>query len=300
MAISHFLLTSATLQEFLNHMSDVSPTSAQDALIDTWQAAQVALGRLPEREAGCADLAAVLPLPPAMKAQSDAVSQSPEVNEAHRLVPVAFGLVEFDALMTTRRTLSEPKLAAVRSAIAGYPDDPELARVCLSLAAPPARVSATRWDGRQLLIVTEAEDLRMLRCEALPGGLLPGTVVPGVARSSLQMVLGSALPVMHAVQFNGRVLLVKGHHRARVLRSMGVTFLPCLISACSGIDDVLAAAPTLDRKAVENCFSQSRPTMLRDFDRSAFTHSHEALPRQRLLQVRVEVTSQWLPSVGKS
>lgn len=295
MAIEHFLLTSATLQEFLTHMKDVSRAFDQDALIDAWRSAQQAMVRMREREVGCADQAAVLPLPPSMQAQSDAVSESPEVNEAHRAVPVAFGLVEFDGLMTTRTRLQEAKLAAVRSTVTTYPDDPELARVCLSLSAPPARVETTRWDGQNLLIVTDNEDIRLLQSDVLPAASTPGSVVAGVPHSTLQWVLGGPLPVMHALRFNGRVLLVKGHHRAKVLRDLGVTYLPCLISACETLDEVWVAAPTLQREQVERCFYWPRPPMLSDFDRHALTYRHDALPRQRLLQMRVELSNHWLP-----
>ncbi len=296
MAIEHFLLTNATVEEFLAHMNDVSQAFDRKALIDIWRAARKAMGRLHEREAGCADQAAVLPLPPAMQAQSDAVTKSPLAIRAHNLVPVSFALVEVDALMTTRHTLNEAKLAAVRSTVTAYPDDPELARVCLSASAPAEAVDIKNWDGQSLSVVTEAEDVRLLQCDVLTGAALTGTVAPGVPHVALQWVLGGSLPLMHAVRFNGRVLLVKGHHRAHVLRAKGVTYVPCLISSCESMNDVFDATPMLDRTAVGRCFSLPRPTMLRDFDRSAFTHRHEARARQRLLQVRVEITSQWLPA----
>jgi ParB-like chromosome segregation protein Spo0J len=90
-------------------------------------------------------------------------------------------------------------------------------------------------------------------------------------------------------------MLAKGHHRARTLGALGVTYLPCLISVCSSIDDVIAAAPWLNAAAAQRCFDEERPPMLRDFGRSALLHAYESRPRRRLLQLRVEVSSQWLP-----
>ncbi len=296
MSLRHYLLTTATLQEFLSDINDVCPGADQDALIEAWQAAHAAMDRMVEREAGCADLAAVLPLPEVMQPQVAVVSRSPEVNQAHRLVPVAFGLVESDALMTTRRTLSEAKLESVRSTVISPPDDVALGRICLALSTSWGGVNYTRWDGQGVLITTDIDDLRLLNCEVLHGASVPASVSPGLTQIALHCAFGSSLPVMHAVQLNGRVLLVKGHHRARVLRAMGVKHLPCLISACTELSDIFSAAPGLDRAAVERCFAASRPTMLRDFDRAALTYSHQASKRRRLLQVRVEVSSRWLPT----
>lgn len=276
-------------------MTSASCVADSDSLIDIWRAAQLALGRLPEREQDCANLAAVLPLPAAMLDQSNVVLQSRAVQQAHSLVPVGFGLVEFDAMMTTRQTLNEGKLSAVRSSVTAYPDDTELANICLSLSPPPARVSMNRWDGQRLLIVTDSDDFRLLSCDASLANSSHSLITPGIAQASLQWVMGTSLPVMHVVRMDGRVLLVKGHHRAQVLRALGVKHLPCLISSCESIDDVLAAAPTLSRRAVELCFSQRRPPMARDFDRSAFVHQHEVAARQLLVQVKVDFTSNWLP-----
>ena len=273
-------------------MDEFSPAADRAALIDIWREADKVLSRLLEKEAGCADQAVVLPLPPAMAPHAAALQACAHTNLAHSLVPVLFGLVEFDGLMTCKHTLQQAKLDAVQSRLPTAPEDPELASMCLALPGAPASAAVGRWDGERLLVVCEDADVRLLQ---VTHATEPSTAAPGMALAALQLTVGTTLPAMHVVKLDGRVLMAKGHHRARVLRAMGVNYLPCLVSVCESIDDVLAAAPTLNPRAVERCFDAERPAMLRDFGRSALVHSYEARSRRRLLQLKLEVSSQWLP-----
>ena len=295
MKTQHFLLADSTLQDFLSHMKEFSPHYEMDSLVDAWRAAERQMASLRDSETGCADQAAVLPLPPPMTPHAQAIENSPEARLAHSRVPVFFGLVEFDGMMTVKRALLEDKLEAARTQVGANLDDSELAAICFPSAHTPRLVSSSHWDGERLLVVSDDDDVRLLQFVAVDGKASESQVDPGVTAASLQLSVGHSLPLMHAVRLKERVLLVKGHHRARVLRSRGVTFLPCIISMCESIDDVLAAAPGLDRQGVERCFQVRRPCMLRDFSRSSLVHTFEARTRRRLLQVRMEVSSSLLP-----
>jgi hypothetical protein len=101
--------------------------------------------------------------------------------------------------------------------------------------------------------------------------------------------------VLHAVLHAGRLLLVDGHHRARVLRARGQTFLPCVVSACTDLDDVLAAAPSLGDVDLSRLFEAPRPPLLRDFDRAGLVHTRQVRATRRLLRVRVTVEEDRLP-----
>jgi hypothetical protein len=298
MSAEHFLLSAATLQEFVAHMESCALGFDRGDLIDIWRAADKSMARTREKEAGCADLAPVLPLPPSMAAQATALQKSAQINRAHSLVPVTFGLVEIDAMMVCKPVLEQSKLDTLQTQITAAPEDPELADICLSLPDPNVAAGTalvSRWDGERLLVTSEHADLRLLQVthSAQPTGDF--AAAPGLACAALQLTVGSTLPVMHVLSYQGRVLLVKGHHRARVLRAHGVPYVPCLVSVCTSIDDIVAAAPSVNAQTAQRCFDSERPPMLRDFDRAAWLHTYQARARRRLLQVRVEVTSQWLP-----
>lgn len=295
MHTEHLLLTNATLRRCLADVQERAASCDTTALAQAWREAHGALQRLCDKESGCADDAPVLPLPPAMAPWVDALTSSPEVNRAHRLVPVVFGLVEFDALMTTQHIMRSDKLEGVRARLPAQLDDAALAALCLPLKGAAQEPAACHWDGQELQVISTHDDVQLLHVEPLATGAPMPAAAPGAMQAALHVALGQPLPVMHAVQFQGRVLLVKGHHRATVLRAAGATYVPCLISWCTSIDEVLAAASSLARDEVAQCFAVDRPAMLRDFGRAALIHSYAARARRLMLQVRVEVTRQWLP-----
>jgi hypothetical protein len=287
------------MQAFLAHMDAFGQGPGNSEWVDVWIAAQLAFRRLQEKEAGCADDAALLPLPASMQAQAQAVQQCVHTSLAHSRVPVAFNLVEFDGLMSSSCVLQQAQLQAVQARVQTAPDDAELAAICLQTAAArdatgtPETVAS--WDGNGLSVLSSDRNIRLLQAQlvsALAPGLPPA---PGLAAAALQVAVGSSVPVMHVAKLDGRALLVKGHHRARVLRALGVNYLPCLVSVCTSTDDVLAVAPWLQRSQVEAQFESPRPVMVRDFDRPSLVHSHEARTRRRLLQLKLEVSAQWLP-----
>ena len=295
MATDHYLLSNASLQATLAHMQSHAISADPGQLADAWRAAQAMLQRLTDKEAGCADNAPILPLPAEMAAAANALQMSPQVNMAHRLVPVAFGLIEVDAMMSTQPLLRQARLNAEQCSLPATLDDPALAALCLAMPEPAATAPAVHWDGHQLQVLSDDDDVDVLHAAPAEAATACAVVAPGIVQGALQLAFGTPLPVMHAVHLEGRVLLVKGHHRARVLRAAGATFLPCLVSWCSSLDEVLAAAPSLQREEAARCFAADRPPMLRDFDRSALVHSYEAKARRHLLQVRIDVTRQWLP-----
>jgi hypothetical protein len=251
--------------------------------------------RAEDKEAGCADDAAILAVPAEMSAHIDAVLADARVNRAFARVPVMFGLIDVDATMCAHATLAGDTLEAMSAAWQGGLDDPALVRTCLPLEARDAGDVRASFDGRTLSVSADDGELCWLHSALQSGAGASDVAGPGTIGATLQLQVGRAPALLHAVRLNGRLLLVEGRHRARVLRAAGETYLPCLISNCADLDDVREAAPAVTALDLERLFDAPRPPMLRDFGRAELVYRYEARRLRRLLQLRIEATAQWVP-----
>lgn len=278
-----FLMPLVTLEEFIGHAEANGPAVGRAVLQDAWRHARLAMARLAEREAGCADEAAVLPLPEAMAPQAAALAAHPAMARAFDTVPVAFGLVEVDALMASRASLWSDRLTAAESLAEGArEDDTRLAAACLDAGLPrPPLQTQCLGDTWTVLADDPLLQARPQRVATADHGQLQWC-----------WQAGSPPPVVHVARHAGRLLLVDGHHRARVLRLQGVTFLPCVVSACEDLDDVALVAPHLARADLARWFDATRPPLLRDHDRPSLVHRHAARRPRRLLQLRMGIQAQ--------
>lgn len=288
--VSHLLtrLSLAEVHDLCCHPQ--LPIPAED-LLTRWRQAHIKALDVAEKEAHCADEAAVLPLPQAMQAHVQRLLDRPEMERLHSQVPVAVGLVEVDALMTARRWMDTAQVQAHAQRIGKRPPDSQLVRKCLPLRpSAPAGIQVQQLAGGALVLRSAAGSLQLLRPPQLswqPEGS-PATAEMG--QVMLDLGLAQVPPVMHALRFQGRLLLRRGHHRARALRAMGLAYLPCLLSVCVHLDEVRWLAPELTDADCEHFTQSSRPTLLRDFDRPSMVMDLPTPEVRQEWEVRVQVS----------
>jgi hypothetical protein len=224
----------------------------------------------------------------AMAPATDALQACPDIDRAFSRVPVTFGLVEIDALMASRPSLYEAVLGGhEQSAGTGLGDDARLAEYCLPLPPPAVSVLTRRiGDGWQVMA---DEDARFEIREA------PDAAGTALACATLQVSVVREPPPMHAARLAGRLLLLNGHHRARVLRGRGILFAPCVVSLCADYDDVMALIPDSGREACTRWFESPRPPMLRDHDRASMVHRYVAQRARRAMRLSWQLRSEYLP-----
>ncbi|MBL8328382.1 MAG: ParB-like nuclease domain-containing protein [Rubrivivax sp.] len=281
--LEHFLMPVTSLDTFVERVQGVNPAADRAELVAAWRKAQHTMNALAGSEDGCADASAVLPLPPSMAAATSALAGNASMAQVFDTVPVAFGLVEFDALMASRPALWGDRLSRCEALVQGADDaDERLAACCLNPALGQPELKS-HWAGSTWTVVTD-DPQASLRKEPVAGGV-------HAAPAEAQWRVVSPPPVVHVARHGGRLLLVDGHHRVRMLRNLGIGFVPCLISACDDLDDVLRVAPHLAALDVARWFDLARPPMLRDHDRPSLVHTHRACPPRRLMQLRCE--AQW-------
>ena len=279
------LLPLLELEAFLEQ-AGMGSGAAMESLAEAWRGARRSMRRLAESEPWQANSAAILPLPATMQERVDAVTGCPRVAAAFRDVPVAFGLVDVDALMASRATLREDSLQHwVSRAKGSSADDPVLVNVCLP----------TDWEPRRYEHSLSGTTLRLLSDDpTLSVRVAPASPPDGDA-CGFEVVAAAPPPLLHAARLDGRLVLLDGHHRARALGMQGVRYVPCMISACEDIDDVCRLAPWLARDAVAEWFGSARPPMLRDFARRSLVHVQPVRPRRELIEVKFVVSRHRLP-----
>jgi hypothetical protein len=292
--LSSHLLTRLPLSALDDAAFGLGGGPIADDLLARWRRAQTKAAELAEVEAECADEAAILPLPGAMARHVARVLELPELQRLHRLVPVAVGLVEVDALMSARTWMDESRVQAHSQRIGKRPPDSALARLCMPLRASERPVFELQpLAGGGLSISGHGAPLQWLA----PPRLRWQADGPAARAQSgqVQLDLAAALvpPVMHALRYRNRLLLRRGHHRARALRAMGLAYLPCLISACVHLDEVRALAPELSDADCEHFFEASRPSLLRDFDRPSLVAALPMPRQRRSYALRVQITERW-------
>jgi hypothetical protein len=292
-----YLMGGAPLSDFLDRVSNYAVTSEpREELVQAWRGASEAYGELAEREAGCADDIGVLPLAEGMQAHLEAVMSEPAVHNAFGEVPVAFGLLEADALMAGHYWIDERREREATGRASRISDDADLIRTCLPAGddwfQPEPLVRLVQ--GELCVIGRDADieliDAAMVVPPAGEAGQVPGNLV-----GTLSFSIGRRPPLMHVAMHAGRALLLEGRHRALALRQAGWTFLPCLISTCSTLDEVALVSTGISADYAANCFEAKRPPMLRDFGRPALVHRYEKRSTRQVLRIRYEVLQETIP-----
>ena len=289
--IERCLLVAAPLKCIQDHVTERWPDAGVDdlgaeltRLATRWRDARSAFAELSKSEADCADQCAILPVPSSMAEHAAALIAAPHVTRWHEAVPVSLGLVEADALVASRISVYDERVAELTRSYLAAPSDAALAQCCWPLQE----------DGEANLQLRRTADGFSLSEDGAAFEVAPvlhGHPCTGSAVMSLNLLQSPR--VMHAVRFADRVVMVRGHHRALALRAAGVAYLPCLISVCSSLDDLHACAPELLLER-ERLFDAKRPPMLRDFDRSKLTHTFRAQRMKRQLRVTVQVQRDWV------
>ncbi len=129
------------------------------AVCDEWRAANDHYYDLEKREAGIADKAGCLELPPAMRPLADELAARPSFRITWDCLPTSFGMVELDRLVVYQRHVTLPFVEALQARLAPPPDPEGLFRFCQPLERrdPPIRVR--RLDEERYLFASEFDRL---------------------------------------------------------------------------------------------------------------------------------------------
>lgn len=280
------------LDELLDLVASYSvagPVPSRAEVTALWRQGVSEYQRLAQSEAGAADTPAIQPLPKSMTRHVERLVQQEGVRRTFDTVPVAFGLVELDTLVVSQYSVTR---AVVDRIVSAHPLPLSPARL-VELCLPQKPITADfRLAGRTdhaFTFVSDAHDMRLLDAQVLNPAQVQQAPVMGHPGAVLAMSVGFSANLLNVVRYNGRLALNNGHHRARALRAMGFTHVPCLIQPCASVSDLEQAASREMCANADLYFDAPRPPLLRDFDNPLLAHAFAAPRMRRVLTLTLDV-----------
>jgi hypothetical protein len=213
LSLAGFMDQAAAIEHLRDFCIPQDPSDA--ALVAIWTAATARLGA-PVANAGNP---AIAPIPPTHAPHLAALSQAPWFAAAAaqpQWAGATFQLVEIDPLLAFQVVVDTERSAHHCKALSYPPALDELMPLCLPLAMPNEEFRIYRGE-RSLLVKA-----RCLNVQAIHEGWFPQGNGAGV-------VIGSTLPPVHVVRFNGRCFLHNGFHRVVGAKMAGATQVPCIV-----------------------------------------------------------------------
>lgn len=269
------------------------PGLSIDALADAWRAAGPIWQALFKREAGAADQARTLPLPPETRAHIEALVACPGVRRTFEVVPVGFALAPIDALVSSQLTLTHSTLAALAPAGRALPSLQEQLALCLPLApdAGPQALRVVHQSAQEIVLVADSHDVRLLGTQALEGAALGTVDVRGHLQVVAGALLGQSVNLVNVISHQGRLVLNNGHHRVEALRRLGARHVPCLVQVCPSREEVMEVASREVRENYGLYFETPRPPLLRDFAVPGLSCTLRTPRMRREIRVSISVDS---------
>ena len=292
-----YLLGPRHLEEWLDEVTALGHSGhvpGRAELTELWRAGQAEYARLATAEAGAANAATIRPLPKSMAPHIARLVELEGVRRTFDTVPVAFGLVPLDALITSQYSMTQAVVDRLATAHSVPISPKRLVELCLPLKAPAADFRLAGRSDKAFTFVADAHDMRFLDAQVLEPLNVQQAPVMGHPQAVVALSVGFSANLLNAVRYNGRIALNNGHHRALALRAMGLTHAPCLIQPCASMEDLQQAASSEILNNADLYFDAPRPPLLRDFDNPLLTHSFAAPRMRRVVTIKLDIQRQLL------
>ena len=263
-----WLLGQPHLSDYLNFVRDkvvdgdkLSPR----ALADEWRRANDLYYDLEESEAGIADGADCLDLPPELSQLADEVMRNRYFLESFDTLPVEIRMVELSRLIVSQSNVSCGFANQLRRELGKAPAAEALFRLCLPLDRPQAPVRV-RKSGRDRYVFTSAStDFRLHPPSLLQAAQVEGLKSFGPVASILAFPVGFGSNLLSVVRSDDRLLLQNGYHRAFALLAAGISHAPAVVQTVTRKDELRLAASDDVCEDPAFYFRGKRPPLLRDF-----------------------------------
>jgi hypothetical protein len=281
-----------TVQDFVRNVkrSAIDGYNEDDVLLAReWNRARDHMRELEVTQRGFADAATVAPLPHSMNEIAESEPLDAETVRSVQLLPYRWGLVELDRMVIYQKGIDLSYAERVQASLPSRLTDEQVFRIAMGNSCDHPPVDVTTVDGNTFVFTSPSLDLRILSATPFnPTGKQPPNLF-GHATAALGVFVGYGSNLLQAVHLHDRLLLMNGTHRAYVLRSSGVTHVPCLIQYASTRDDLDVVASLEIKSGFDRYFMAKRPPVFKDyFD----DHLRKIIPvrrRKRVLQVQVTI-----------
>lgn len=264
--------------------------------LEQWrQAKAVALGLIDE-ESGYADNVGVQALPDDLQPLGAAALRQPSMHRITRQVPRAWCMVEVDRMVVFQESLNLRHLDELKRS---FPIDPsahevmELATGQGPVAQPTVHYSQADGD---YAFSSKSNDLRFLDVAVVDPSEIAHYEPYGAASHAIVVYLGFSDNVISATRVGRRVILTNGSHRAYLLRSLGIRYIPCLVTDAndSGLSDILL--PAAIKQDREFYLHAARPPLFKDYNDVRLTQIVPVVRKDYVLRAKLDLKRTTVPA----
>ncbi len=268
------------------------------ALADEWRVANDLFHALQTDQAGAADDADCLPLPPTLEPLADEVRNHAYFREAYDTLPTEIAMVEIDKLIVSQTHVANVFSEQRASALGATPSAHALFRFCLPCERenPPVRVQRLASD--RYLFSSPSTDLRAHDPLLLRPDQFAGIGSYGPVAGAIGLLVGFGSNFMTAIRSEGRLVLHNGYHRAYTLRALGITHAPCIVETVTRTDELRLTASDTVTGDPAFYFRSARPPMLRDFFDPRLVKRLAVKPIETMVEVEFKMKSWSSVDVG--
>lgn len=287
-----WLLGQPHLADYLDFVRDKVVGGAaipQRCLADEWRRANDLYYDLERSEAGAADGAEMLPLPPALRPLARKVKASAFFREAFDSLPARIAMVELDRLIVSQTHVERPFTDGLAAALGAQPEPEALFRFCLPLERPQPPVRIQRLASDRWLLSSPSTDFRAHNPALLPPAQAAAIRSYGPIAAALALPVGFGSNLLSVVKSGPRLLLQNGYHRAYALRALGIAHAPCVVTEVTRKDELKVAASDEVCADPEFYFAAARPPLLRDFFDPRLARVLPVLPMETVIDVELKV-----------
>jgi len=225
----NYLYGHGSLKHFLNYMSTRPVDAAEQdvgLLSEDWRVAHSHLRQLRKAEANWADNAPIYSLPHSMQALLPAVHNDPYFQKTFTYVPWEIGLVELDRLVVCQNLTNLAQVERLKERLGSIPSQEQVFKTCLPYEHLTAPFNWARLSDRTFTFTSPTNDLRFLDAVPLRPDQVTGYQAFGPIAGVVALVVGYGSNYLNVLQWEGRLVLNNGNHRAYTLRALGVKQVP--------------------------------------------------------------------------
>jgi hypothetical protein len=202
-------------------------------------------------------------------------------------LPTSFAMVEVDKLIAPQRSLHLEFVEQLKAELSTGVTPRDLVAACMSIPTQPGPLSAIQSAPNMAVYSSENRNLRFLGGFMKPLDATDVAVAHtgGVPAAAVVLLVGYGSPCVNVIQFEDRMVLNNGFHRAYAIRALGHKRIPVVVQHAENVD--LEFPQSVAGLPREYLLKHRRPVVMRDFfDDQLVTTLSEKVRRKT-------VTLQW-------
>ena len=262
-----FLMGRPPMSEFLGVVSSQVNYDASHIaqLADDWRLASNHILKLQKDQASAPDKPAYKDVPANLKLLAEQALTDEIFQRSFNVVKPVVRMVELDSLVVSQKHINLNYVEELKKQLGKTPSDEDIFKTCIPIEHPMPEISASRVSSNSFVFVSQSADLRVLDSTLLRPNQIKNYTTSGPMATVLGMAVGTGSNCLNSMFVNGRMILNNGSHRAYALRSMGITYAPCIVQqvTCKDELDIVATAEFLQNPA--EFIEAPRPAMLKDY-----------------------------------